>query len=226
MKKLIAFILFYCFISVLNANAAIVNNMAEGEFQEYINKIGFRLLNYNEIEHHIIFRYSDKNKLYGYTNYDDMTVTVPKGVLYNVESEDELAAVIAHQTAYCLIYKDNKFSKMNIKFSPKKYEVFADKIAADMLVKAKYSPVSLITVINKTYGDKKDRLFSKHVKTSVRLANIYEHIVRKYPLELEKSSFKNNLYYQNFLLTSRKNRETLQNKLHKNQTNQTKYEYR
>ena len=57
---------------------------------------------------------------------------------------------------------------------------------------------------------KNDRL---HQKTSVRLANIYEYIVRKYPEKLNNPKFSMNIYYQNFLLTSRKNREILQNRL-------------
>ncbi|MCR5261774.1 MAG: hypothetical protein K6C94_08050 [Candidatus Gastranaerophilales bacterium] len=223
MKKFIFRILILFCTGVLSANAAVINSAQHGEFQEYINKTGFALLNYNEIEHHIIFKYSNRNKLRGKVNYKDMSVTIPKGILYNVESEDELAAVIAHYSAYCVMSKYSNFSALNIKTAPKKYETLADKLAVDMLVKAHYSPLALITMINKTYGDKNS---CGHVKTSVRLANIYEYITVKYPLEADKFRFKNNIYYQNFLLTSRKNREILQEKLQKKPTDQIKNKYR
>lgn len=226
MKKLVFGVFVFIFASVLTAHSAIVAPIAEGEFQEYINKTGFKLLNFNKTEQHIIFKYSDDNSIIGSVNYNDMSVSIPKGLIYNIESEDELAAVIAMQIAYGMIYKENKFSKFNIKTSPKKYELLSDKMAIDMLVNAQFSPIALITIINKTYGEQYNKKFSKHVKTSVRLANIYEYIVRKYPLELDKYPFKNNLYYQNFLLNSRKNRELLQEKLQKKPTEHIKDKYR
>lgn len=211
MKKIFAsLVVLLAMMCSQNAFAAIVTPMAEGEFQEYINKVGFKILNKNEIEKHVVFRYSDSGALHGFCT-DDMVVYVPKGIIMNVETEDELAAIVAFQTAYCLKNGEGRNSQILAKMSPKKYEELADKRAVDFLVKADYSPLAAIIIINKSFGDmKNDRL---HQKTSVRLANIYEYIVRKYPEKLNNPKFSMNIYYQNFLLTSRKNREILQNRL-------------
>lgn len=211
MKKIFAsLVVLLAMMCSQNAFAAIVTPMAEGEFQEYINKVGFKILNKNEIEKHVVFRYSDSEALHGFCT-DDMVVYVPKGIIMNVETEDELAAIVAFQTAYCLKNGEGRNAQILAKMSPKKYEELADKRAVDILVKADYSPLAAIIIINKSFGDmKNDRL---HQKTSVRLANIYEYIVRKYPEKLNNPKFSMNIYYQNFLLTSRKNREILQNRL-------------
>ena len=78
-------------------------------------------------------------------------------------------------------------------------------------------------MINKLYGDEKS---SKYNKPSVRMANIYEYIVRKYPEKLDNRRYNKNLYYQNFLLNSRYNRELLDNQLRDNPTANINFEYR
>lgn len=211
MKKFFAsLVVLLAMICSQSAFAAIVTPMAEGEFQEYINKVGFKILNKNEIEKHVIFKYSDSEDLHGSCS-DDMVVYVPKGIIMNVETEDELAAIIAFQTAYCLKNGEGRNAQVLAKLSPKKYEELADKRAVDLLVKADYSPLASIIIINKSFGEVKNDRF--HQKTSVRLANIYEYIVRKYPEKLNNPKFSMNIYFQNFLLTSRKNREILQERL-------------
>jgi len=226
MKKIFAIFILFMLTAFQGVNAAVVNLMTDGEYQEYINKTGFKLLNDNRVEEHIIFKYSPSDSLRGYAVSDDKAVHIPKGILTYVESEDELAAVIAYQIAYCLNYYENKYSKVNIKVSPKKYEALADKRAVDFLVKSGYSPLALIAMINKMFGSEKFGFFSKHNKTSVRLAMIYEYIVRKYPEKLDDRKFCRNIYYQNFLLTSGKNRELLQNQLRHDPFSSKKIEYR
>lgn len=224
MKRIFtSFVLFLAIFCSQNAFAAIVTPMAEGEFQEYINKIGFTILNRNEIENRIVFKYSDSKDTRGkYT--ENMVVYVPKGIIMNVETEDELAAAIAFQTANCLKYAESKNTKISTNLSPIKYEQFADKRTVDMLVKAGYSPLAHIILINKSFGEnKKDRF---HQKTSIRLANIYEYIVKKYPEQLKNQKFAMNIYFQNFLLTSRKNRELLQERMLNDANSADTAEYR
>lgn len=208
MKKILGFlfILMFCIGSV---QAAVVSPVVDGEFQEYINKIGFKLLNANAVEQQIVFRYTKSNSLKTKASLNKDIVYVPKGVLTFVESEDELAALIAYQTAYNIYFKES--TGFMTKLAPQKYEIYADKRAIDFLVKASFSPLSLITVLNKISIESGRNL--GHVKKSVRLAKIYEYIARKYPDKLEDKSFKNNIYYQNFLLNSRQNREMLHERL-------------
>ena len=53
---------------------------------------------------------------------------------------------------------------------------------------------------------------STHPGGSERLTAIYEYIYTKYPAYLIDNEYKNNLYYQNFLLTSKKERQRIQKK--------------
>lgn len=210
MKKIFGFLIIslLCFTSV---QAAVVSPVVDGEFQEYINKTGFKLLNANAIEQQIVFRYSKSNSLKTKASLNKNVIYVPKGVLTFVESEDELAALIAYQTAYNLYFKESDFAGFTTKLAHKKYQTYADKRAVDFLVKAGYSPFALITTINKISVPSKINFYTE--KKSVRLAKIYEYIVRKYPDKLDDKKFKDNIYYQNFLLNSRSNREVLQERL-------------
>ncbi len=224
MKRIISsFILFLVMMCSPSVIAAVVTPMAEGEFQEYINKIGFTILNRNEVENRIVFKFSDSKGLRGKCS-ENMEVYIPKGIIMNVETEDELAAVIAFQTANCLKYAESKNTKILANLSPIKYEQLADKRTVDMLVKAGYSPLAHIIIINKTFGENKKDKF--HQKTSVRLANIYEYIVKKYPEKLNNPKFFMNIYFQNFLLTSRKNREILQERMINSTNSEDTAEYR
>lgn len=223
MKKFLKlFVIFFVFIMFGTvSNAAEVCLYVDGEFQEYINKTGFKILNSNEIEQHIVFRYVNTDSLKTYSTAVEKAVYIPRGILTYIESEDELAAAIAYQTAYCLQYYESAFAKVTLKISPKKYEAYADKRAVDFLVKSGYSPIAIITLIQKVDGQT-----SNHEKTSVRLARIYEYIIRKYPDKTSDRKFKNNIYYQNFLLNSRQNREILQENLRNNPYSTKRTEYR
>lgn len=226
MKKIFIVFIMFVFLCSNAVYSAVVSLSVDGEFQEYINKTGFKILNANEIEQHIVYRYSNSESLRTYSTADDRTVYIPRGLLTYIESEDELAAIIAYQTAYCLQYYEGIFSKLTVKLSAQKYETLADKRAVDFLVKSGYCPIAMITMINKVYGQTKSNIFSQHVKTSVRLARIYEYIIRKYPDKLDDRRFKNNIYYQNFLLNSRKNRELLQNRLQHDPFSTKRIDYR
>lgn len=221
MKKIfgLLIILVFCMNSV---SAAVVSPVVEGEFQEYVNKIGFKLLNANAIEQQIIFRYSKSNSLKTKASLRKDIVYIPKGALTFVESEDELAALIAYQTAYNLYFKES--GGFITRLAPQKYEIYADKRAVDFLIKSGYSPLSLITFLNKICIESGHNL--GHVKKSVRLAKIYEYIVRKYPDKLNDRNFKNNIYYQNFLLNSRQNREILQERLQYDPFSTKRIDYR
>ena len=81
------------------------------------------------------------------------------------------------------------------------------------MVKAGYNPVALITLINKAFPQEKGILAIKGNSTSQRLANIYEYIYMNYPYFLKNNPYLYSQEYQNFLLTSIRNRNLLQNKI-------------
>ena len=117
-----------------------------------------------------------------------------------------------------------KIDSIQVALGPKKFETVADKRAVDYMVNAGYNPLALIVFINKTCPQKKGDRFSQHNLTSKRLARIYEYITYKYPSYLENNEYANNMYYQNFLLTSIENRKKLAKKIETNSKKEVKYE--
>jgi hypothetical protein len=109
-------------------------------------------------------------------------------------------------------------------FYPKKFEIVADKRAVDYMVTAGYNPVGLITFIQKTSPQARQDFISHKNLTSKRLAIIYEYIFTKYPYYLLHNPYINSEAYQNFLLTSYKNRKMLEEKIMTGSKKAIKYE--
>ena len=101
----------------------------------------------------------------------------------------------------------------------------ADKEAVDFMVNAGYNPLALITILNKIGKQYRYDIFSNHTLVSRRMMLIYEYIYTKYPSILVENKYKDNIYYQNFLLTSRNNRMKLLEKVKAGSTKKVKYSY-
>ena len=115
-------------------------------------------------------------------------------------------------------------SALQVKMSPKKYELVADKRAVDYMVTAGYNPLGLITYIVKSAPQKKQDAISSHNLTSKRLMHIYEHIYFKYPCYLVNNTYIDNEYYQHFLLSSIENRRKLEVKIKTKDKGRVDYE--
>ena len=203
----------------------------ERSIQSKINDIGAKILNANKIQDRIVFLYdtrAEKSLL-----EIDSTVTRRQVVLYNdfykfTQNDDEIAGLLARgivtaQRSY--MGAINGYSgAVKIKAAPKKFEVVADKIAVDYMVKAGFNPLGLITVIHKSCPQKRFDRFSNKNLTSKRLAVIYEYIYTKYPYFLANNTYINNEHYQNFLLTSIYNRKLLQEKIKTGSKEELDYE--
>ena len=184
-----------------------------------INKTGTKILNSNKIEKRVTFTYDEngkKNILKA-----DKTLIKRQVVVYgesykNIENDDELAGYLAREISMATRSYDGLgngwLSSIKIKAAPKKYELVFDKLAVDLMVKAGYNPLGLITYINKTYPQARQDKISTNNLTSKRLANIYERIYREYPKFLVNNKYLDNEYYQNFLLTSVENRKKVAQK--------------
>ena len=103
------------------------------------------------------------------------------------------------------------------------YEIQKDKRAVDYLVKAGYNPLAYIVVANKIFDQPRYEWISSHPTGSNRLATVYEYIYTKYPQYLVHNAYKDNIYYQNFLLTSRENRAKLEQKVKANSKKKLNY---
>ncbi len=199
--------------------------------QSRIDDCGSKLLNSNKIEKRVVFAYSEAEKS-GLLEVDkDLTrrqVVVYSGKYKFVDSDDELAAVLARDIAIAVRTYDGIFNgslrALQIKAAPKKFEIVADKTAVDYMVKAGYNPLGLITYIQKTSPQRRFDMISNKNLTSKRLAMIYEYIYMKYPYFLVNNTYLENVHYQNFLLTSVENRRMLHEKIKNHLKGKVKYE--
>ena len=195
-----------------------------------INNIGTKILNANKIEKRVVFAYDKSAKidvLKGTKNLTDRQVIVYENAYKNIENDDELAAYIAREIPAALRSYDGIasgwLSSLKIKAAPKKYELVFDKFAIDYMVKAGYNPLAMIVSLNTIAPQKRYDWCSEHPLTTRRMAEIYEYIYNKYPQYLVQNEYKDNLIYQNFLLTSRENRAKLEQKIKNNSKRKVNY---
>lgn len=229
MKKIIIFATLLVLICS-SAYAAISETITEDSIkvaQNRIDKIGFKLLNYNGIEKRTVFNFDSGKQKKATSNSKSREITLYRGLYNRLDSDDEVAAILAHEISHSVdSYKGifrGAFSSWSYSFSPKKYEYKADKKAVDYLVNAGYNPISLIIVMNKTYPQGRYDWCSSLPLTSRRMMQIYEYIYKKYPEYLANNEYKENIYYQNFLLTSKENRAKFQKKIESNSKRAVKY---
>ena len=229
MKKYLILLVFILFASASYANDTELN--LENSIQTRINTIGTKILNAIKLEKRVIFAYDEFGKKS--LIKADKSLTKRQVVIFGehykmIETDDELAGYIAREIPAAIRsyhgLGNGWLSSLKIKAAPKKYELVFDKLAVDYMVKAGYNPLGLITFINKTYPQARQDRISGHNLTSKRLAYIYERIYTEYPYFLEHNEYINNEYYQNFLLTSQKNRKLLQEKIN-NEEDKGKVKY-
>ena len=191
----------------------------EAQLQERMNCVGFNLLNSSRIEHRMIFRVI--NRVYTRDIWADVssvnrTVWIKPCILPYIDSDDELAGILSHQISHGVDTYEGAFrgyaSALNYWVAPNKYDLKADKRAVDYMVNAGYNPLALIVIMNKIGQQYRYDVFSNHTLISRRMMRIYEYIFTKYPSILADNEYKDNIYYQNFLLTSRNNRNLLKEK--------------
>ena len=80
-----------------------------------------------------------------------------------------------------------------------------------------------VLMMNKSFGQRRYDWRSSHPLTSRRMMEVYEYIYKKYPEYLVNNPYKTNIYYQNFLLTSKENRAKFQEKVKTNSTKKVNY---
>ena len=230
MKKIITLLaLLLCTTPVF---AATNSNIAkETEIQTRIDSVAVKLLNHNKITKRIIFTYDKKAKKKALSTDKALTkrqVIIYDGLYQHVQTDDELAAMLAREISIAMKSYDGSFGgwvdSAQVALGSKKFETVSDKRAVDYLVNAGYNPLAVIVFINKTCPQKRHDTFSRHNLTSKRLARVYEYITYKYPQYLENNEYINNEYYQNFLLTSVENRKKLSKKIKAKATKDIDYE--
>lgn len=202
------------------------------ELQTRMNEVGFKILNSNRIEKRFMFMAI--NRVYTRDIWTDVSsvnriVWIKPTVLPYIDDDSELAAILSHSLAHGVDTYEGALrgyvSILNYWVAPNKYDLKADKTAVDFMVNAGYNPLALITILNKIGKQYRYDIFSNHTLASRRMMLIYEYIYTKYPSILVENEYKDNIYYQNFLLTSRNNRMKLLEKVKSGSTKRVNYSY-
>jgi hypothetical protein len=157
MKKaiILATLLFMLCSNVHAATSEVINGDFIQKSQNRIDRIGFRILNYNGIEKRTVFDFDTRNTKNAYSRSTDRQIVIFRGLYNRLESDDEVAAILAHEISHSVdsyngIFR-GAFTSWSYSFAPKKYEYKPDKKTVDYLVNAGYNPVSLIVVMNKAF---------------------------------------------------------------------------
>ncbi len=202
---LIALFLFFTINPIIAKDFCTSENVY---IQQKINETGFRLLNSANYNKRITFYLVPQNKVKTRINKRTNRIYLYQGTLKYIEDSNELAAVLSLDIAKLMDYKAGFFRQFSISFSPRKYEIKADKKAVDLMAKAGYNPIALINFINKTAEE--PNWFEHnimHHKGKERATYIYQYIYEKYPAYIANNSYLKDSEYQNFLRITPKARK-------------------
>ena len=140
MKKFLFFLfVFFSFAQYVGASTSeIINSDSIVNAQSKIDEIGFRILNSNGIEKRMVFDYNTKSNKNASSRYSDRQIILYRGLYNRLNSDDEIAAVLAHEISHAVdsyngIFR-GYFSNFLYSFAPKKYEYKADKKAVDYIM--------------------------------------------------------------------------------------------
>lgn len=212
MKKILI-IIFVFFIS-LQVNAATTNtsNWDSATAQKQLNNIAYKIISANNLPTGISVKVSDNEDANAYANINK-EIYVYKGLLNKATTEEEMAAVLAHEIGHIVNGHNAKqsiltgiISTITGSLNPsstkaatsiaiteslstsklsRNDEFEADLSAVDLLIKANYTPLALISVLNKICGNYLD-VISTHPSGEKRLMNIYDYTNYNYSSWVKK----------------------------------------
>ncbi len=215
-KKIIILVLAFLLINLSPVFAGIIDKSDVYR----IEKIGINLLVKNHIDKRIIFGLTtikdytiypvstDTSIYKDYNLHNNREVTISINEYQKLTSDDEVAAIIAHDIAQgihsytgvmngqLMITKNGAFP---FNYWAKKNELDFDRQAVDYLANAGYNPVAIITAYSKVLPDVRGTFWSRHNKADKRMNNIYNYIKTAYPQYLGKNEFTNTIYYKRFI---------------------------
>lgn len=226
MKKI--FILCVAFMCCICSQMVEAKNVTTND----IPTIGFKILQANNIQKRLVFKYTAgiKNPRASLdykpknTSFDTTgrMIWVHGDAFDLVADENELAGLLSYsiavgESSYKGMFR-GFFSQAPYSLDPatsRKKENKADIKAVDYMVKAGYNPVALITIYNKTLAQTRYEWIHFSPLATKRMVNVYMHIYKNYPQYLNNNEYANNIYYQNFLATTQKEMAKAQKKLGK-----------
>ncbi len=215
-RKIILGVTFAILLSVLPGYSDIVEKADAYRVED----IGMNILYKNNIDKRIIFGLtylkdytiypiSTDTSLYkDYNLHNNREVTISVNEYQKLTSDDEVAALIAHNIAQgvhsytgimngqLMVTKNGAFP---FNYWAKKNELEFDKQAVNYMVNAGYNPVALITAYSKTLPEVRGTFWSRHNKANKRMNIIYNYIRVNYPQYLNSNKFTNSVYFKRFV---------------------------
>lgn len=224
MKKILIAI-FALFLG-LQVNAATTttttSNWDSAAAQTKLNNIAYKIIKANSLPNGISIKVSDEDEANAYANINK-EIYVYRGLLNYAKTDEEIAAVISHEIGHIINGHNAKQSILNTLIASvtgdssqsvgaaavqelssaklsRKDEFEADLSGVDLLVKAGYNPLAMISVLNKICGNYID-IISTHPSGEKRLMNVYDYVSYNYP-DLAKKGYNSDSYNKAYALIS------------------------
>jgi len=167
-----------------------------------VNTIGKKILTANNVNYAIEFKVSDVADVNAYANINK-EIYVYRGLLEYVDNDEELAGVISHEMGHIINGHCAKqgvldagistlASKVNLNSTvssvgqslistkiSRSDEFEADLTGVDLMAKANYNPLAMVSLLNKISGNYFDVL-STHPSGEKRILNVYNYIDYNY----------------------------------------------
>lgn len=206
MKKIFSIILTLFFSLTLTTNAATTTNWTTKNSVNKVNTIGKNLLSKNNLPTKINFKVIETDEINAFANADK-EICVYTGLLKFVNNDAELAAVIAHEIGHIVnnhvakqnvvntisqtaIYNSNlnaglktaayNANNLSMLKMSRTEEYEADITGADLIARAGYNPLAMVSVLYKIGGSYAD-FVSTHPSGDKRTMYIYDYITYTYP---------------------------------------------
>lgn len=211
-----------------------------------VNTIGKNLLSKNNLPTNITFQVIESDDINAYATGENQ-LCVFTGLLKYVTDDAELAGVIAHEIGHILnnhVAKQSVFNafsasvvnymnvndtiktgaaiaqNLSMKKMSRNEESEADVTAVDLMVKAGYNPLAMVSVLYKISGNYID-ILEDHPSGDKRTMYIYDYITYTYPEKAKagysSDSYKQFMEYATPIVTERNSSTAKLNKFKKEQ---------
>ena len=231
-------------LSLLMFNFAFATDWDSAAALKRVNAIGSKLLKANNVNYDIEFKVSNEEDVNAYANINK-EIYVYKGLLEFVDNDEELAGVIGHEMGHIInghcakqgvlntgiavvasmVTKNETVNAVGQQLAQSKLsrndEFEADITGVDLMTKAGYNPLAMVSLLNKISGDAYIDILQTHPSGEKRILNAYNYIEYNYSSKLKNGyntdSYKKALEMINPTLEKRKNSTRLTKKFNKQQ---------
>jgi len=202
-KLLLAAMIFLSGISFAQAT-----NWDSAQALKRVNNVGKKILKANNVNYNIQFKVSDTDDVNAYANINK-EIYVYRGLLEFVDNDEELAGVISHEmghiinghcakqtvlatgiaTAASMVNVNSLTKAVGQELATSKIsrndEFEADLTGVDLMTKAGYNPLGMVSLLQKISSSYID-IMQSHPSGEKRVLNAYDYINYNYPTYIKK----------------------------------------